>query len=384
MRSDREDRSSAGKAQVEDSGVDWAVQTFGLPVPRAHQGPTPTAPATAGPSVGDGFVVVAPARSVEAGIGSPALIVVPDAGQSCSIVISVPPDMTGPTSVAVSAALAGDPAGSGETDDVRAMAGDEGEEIEEDPLASDGLRRAGDLREGGAPSGRGLAYPAGRMLATWAMLLLLLHGSLWLSGARSVELHRAVEQGAARAEARSAAEASDTATRKAIRAQRATLMFWTTLAMIGDFVIDPVSMAVRALLVATLLSALAAMVGRPIGFGPALDDCATAQGFWVVGAAVEAGLILALRTPDVETSMVLLLPAGTYPAPLWVALRQLDPFAVLGWAALIRGGWRRGQANLVTSAVACGLLAIGELGCRVAFGLITGGAMRLMLLPERL
>jgi hypothetical protein len=141
---------------------------------------------------------------------------------------------------------------------------------------------------------------------------------------------------------------------------------------------------VRALAVATLLSALAALVGRPVGFRQALDECAWLQGFWVLGLAVQLALLIKMQSTEVETSLVLLLPAGTYPALMWVALRQLDAFALLGWAALIRGGWRRGQSNLAVATLACALVALCELTCRLGFALITGSAMRLMVMPDRL
>lgn len=225
---------------------------------------------------------------------------------------------------------------------------------------------------------------AGTMLAAWVALVLILEGVLWLSGVKSLVLQQAVEQGVARAESRGLGEVSDALIRKAIRNQRATLPFWTTLALIVDFVAEPLALCVRALAVATVLSALAALVGRPVGFRQALDECAWLQGFWVLGLAVQLALLIKLQSTEVETSLVLLLPAGTYRAPVWVALRQLDAFALLGWAAMIRGGWRRGQSNLAMATLACALVAFCELTCRLGFALITGSAMRLMIMPDRL
>jgi len=232
-----------------------------------------------------------------------------------------------------------------------------------------------------APEGARRVKTAGRMLAIWVALVIDLNSVLWLSGVKTLALHQAVEQGVARAESRAVGEVSDALIRKAIRNQRGTLTFWTTLALIVDFVAEPLALVVRALVVATLLSALAAMVGRPNGFRLALNECATVQGFWVLGLAAQVALIIALRTTEVETSLALVLPAGTYPALLWVALRQADAFALLGWAALIRGGWRRGQANVAIATGACALVALCELTCRVGFALITGSAMRLMVMP---
>jgi hypothetical protein len=66
-----------------------------------------------------------------------------------------------------------------------------------------------------------------------------------------------------------------------------------------------------------------------------------------------------------------------------VALRQLDAFAILGWLALIYGGWRRRQANLLVSTMACSLVAAGELGLRILWAVVTGVAMRLALTSGR-
>jgi hypothetical protein len=155
-----------------------------------------------------------------------------------------------------------------------------------------------------------------------------------------------------------------------------------TLALLDDFAAEPLALAVRATLAATLFSSLAALTGRPAGFDRALAACAAAQGFWVLGLAVRVVLMLALRRGDVETSLALLLPPGSYPAPAWVALRQADAFALLGWAVLARGGWRRGQVNLATAVLVCALLALGEAALRTGATLVIEAGMRLTLLPE--
>ncbi|WP_237170526.1 hypothetical protein [Paludisphaera borealis] len=221
------------------------------------------------------------------------------------------------------------------------------------------------------------------MLVLWAVLIIDLQGALWLSGVKTLALQQAVEQGVARAESRTVGEMADNQIHKAIRDQRATLRFWTILALIGDFVVEPLAPAVRALVVATLLSALAALAGRPIGFRLALDECAAVQGYWVLGLALQTTLVFALRTSEVDASMALLLPSGTYRAAPWVAWRQADAFALLGWSSLILGGWRRGQANLATATAACSVVAAVEAAIRIGLTLITGAAMRLILMPGR-
>jgi hypothetical protein len=213
------------------------------------------------------------------------------------------------------------------------------------------------------------------------LLTVGLEGLLWHSGARALALSEAVEQGAARIERRTSGEVSEDQVRKAIRTQNATLPFWTTLALLGDFLVEPLSMAARPLAVATLLSTLAALVGRPVQFSAALGACVTVQGLWVLGLAVRVVLMLALRLDEAETSLALALPAGTNSALALLAARQIDAFALWGWAAMALGGWRRGQANLAVALLVCALVALGEAALRINVALMVGAGMRLTLMP---
>lgn len=233
-----------------------------------------------------------------------------------------------------------------------------------------------------APGNLGESRRFGPVLAFAMGLVVLLNGVQWAVGFRPSVVSGAVELGVAHAETRRIGEVGDDLIRKAIQTQRDTLPFWTTLAALGDFLAEPLALAFRALGVATAFSALAALVGRPVRYDRALAECAGAQGFWVLGLAVRVGLGLALGRTDVETSPALLLPAGTYPAALVLALRQLDPFVLLGWFALARGAWRRGEANLVVALLVCGFLWCGESATRLALGLFVGSAMRLDVMPE--
>jgi hypothetical protein len=205
---------------------------------------------------------------------------------------------------------------------------------------------------------------------------------LWLSGARDVALSRAVEAGAAYAESRGIGEVGDDVIRKAIQTQHATRLFWSMLVFLGDFVGEPLWLLLRAILVATVFSGAAALTGRPTRFADGLSACIAAQGFWVLGLIVRASLVVALRRPDVETSLTLLLPAGHYDASTWVTLEQLDLFAALGWLTMIVGGWRRGQVNLFTALLVCGILASMDALIRMSSDLILNAGMRLMLAPE--
>ncbi len=223
---------------------------------------------------------------------------------------------------------------------------------------------------------------SGPVLALWIALTVALHGVLWLSGARPSALAEAVERGAGRAESRTIGEVGDDLIRKAIRTQQETLPFWTTLTLLGDFVAEPLALALRALVAATCLSALAALLGRPVRYNLALAECSTVQGFWVLGLAVRVGLAVALRRPEAETSATLFLAAGAYPAGLWLILRQADAFALIGWCALARGAWRRGQARPLVALAVCTMLALGEAVLRASLELTAGSAMRLDVMPE--
>ena len=214
-----------------------------------------------------------------------------------------------------------------------------------------------------------------------------LQGALWLFGFRASALVEAVERGAERVESSSLGEVGDGQIRKAIRMQCATLPFWTTLALIDDFAVEPLALVVRAITAAMLLSGVAALAGRPPGFARALAACAAAQGYWVLGLAVRVLLMITLRSQEVETSLALALPSGTYPATTWLILHQLDVFALLGWAAIAGGAWRRGQANLVAALLVCVLLGLGEVALRSGMTLVVEAGMRaeagdLIVLPS--
>jgi hypothetical protein len=92
--------------------------------------------------------------------------------------------------------------------------------------------------------------------------------------------------------------------------------------------------------------------------------------------------MLLLDRTEVETSAVLFLPPGLHPAPLWLALRQVDAFVLLGWLTIALGAWRRGQTNLLAAGFVCVVLWLAESALRIGFGLILGAGMRLSLIPE--
>jgi hypothetical protein len=222
----------------------------------------------------------------------------------------------------------------------------------------------------------------GTVLLIWMALVVALNAVRWAGGFPSGMLAEGVEQGVARVEIQANGEAGDETIRKSIRTQRATLSFWSALAAIDDFLIEPLFLAARAVTVATLFTAAAALTGRTPQYDRALVECARAQGFWVLGLATRLGLMIVLRRgeADVETSLAIFLPAGTYPAALWMVLRQLDLFALLGWGSLAIAGWKRGDAPLFATASICAGSGVLELGIRVAVGTVLGAAMRLSLM----
>lgn len=219
----------------------------------------------------------------------------------------------------------------------------------------------------------------GTVLVVWMTLTLVLNLVRWGGGFASGNLAGAIEEGVARVESGSKGEVGDELIRKAIRTQRKTFSFWSTIHAIDDFLIEPAALAARAVVVATVFSAVAAVSGRPVQFDQALVECAQAQGFWVVGLAVRLAILIILRRgePDVETSLAILLAPGTHGAAIWLLLRQLDPFTLMGWFAMARLGWKRGDAGLAGSAALCTALGLFELLVRVAAGLVVGGAIRL-------
>ncbi len=240
------------------------------------------------------------------------------------------------------------------------------------------------------PSSPRLAQPvkpeepprAGPILAAWMVLAVVIQAAAWVSGARTTSVGDAIEIGAARAESRGIGEVGDEVIRKAIGLQHDTRSFWIASAMIGDFVFEPLGLALRAASVATLFAAIALVKGRAVGFSEGLSSCAMAQGVWVLGLAVRSGLSIALRRPEIETSATLLLAPGSHHAIEWVMLRQLDVFALIGWAAMAWGGRSRGQVGRIGAICVCASLFSIEAMMRVPWSLLMEAGMRLTLIPE--
>ncbi len=221
-----------------------------------------------------------------------------------------------------------------------------------------------------------------RELTIWMIAMLILGALPWVTGFQERALAEAVEAGSARAERRGIGEVRDDQIRKAVKAQQDTEPFWMTLWLLGDLLIEPVAIALRAVAVATSFAALAALSGRTIGFESAFEDCARSQRFWVLGLAVRVGLMLVLRRSEVDTSLALLLPEGPVSALTWLFCRQIDVFTTLGWLSMAKGGWKRGQVNLFAALLVCGLFASVEVVSRVSFEAAIGMVIRLRITAE--
>ncbi|RUL88983.1 hypothetical protein [Tautonia sociabilis] len=223
--------------------------------------------------------------------------------------------------------------------------------------------------------------PIGPRLVGIMAAIVLIQAIGWASGLRGGALARAIESGAARVERRAVGEVSESDVREAIAAHRDSLLFWAALAAVGDFAVEPVAPVARVVLAASGFAAIAALRGRPIRFNELLAGAASAQWLWVIGMATRVGLASATGRSDIDTSAALLMPPGSYPAASWVALRQVDPFAILGWMAVGRSGWRLGLVGPISASGICLLLWAAEASLRIGAELLCGAAMRASLVP---
>jgi hypothetical protein len=224
--------------------------------------------------------------------------------------------------------------------------------------------------------------PWGWLLTVWMSLVVILNGIIWTTGVPDYDLADAVERGAARVEDRSVGEDNEDVVRKSIQLQRDSLSFWKVITLIGDFLVEPLWIALRAFSVAVALSAVAAMSGRMVRFPAAMWECVAWQGVWVLGLAVQVVLMLALNRSEIDTSVVLLLPPRMYAAMEWVALRQIDFFAMIGWLGMAWGACRRGQTGLFVALLTCLVVAAVEAQIIAGTSLLVNLSVRLTLFPE--
>jgi hypothetical protein len=221
----------------------------------------------------------------------------------------------------------------------------------------------------------------GGLLVLWVASVVVLHGVLWLTGVRNYALMEAVEQGTARVENRLGGEETEDVVRKEIQLQRDTLPFWRTLRAMADFLVVPLALIMRPLVVAICFSSLAALTGRPVRHAHVLAGCVFWQGMWVLRVLVQVLLMLVLWRSTIDSSVLILLPSGVRSAPSWAILRQIDLFALIGWIGMGWTGWRQRQAHCVAALVICFILAVLEVGLWASGTLLLNLGMRLTLLP---
>ena len=222
----------------------------------------------------------------------------------------------------------------------------------------------------------------GQVLTLWVVLVLVLQVTQWVTGFRPVALSDAVEAGAERVESQSIGEVGEDVIRKAIQTQRATQAFWSALALLGDFVLEPGLLVLRAAIAAVSFASVAALKGRTVDLPSGFLSAAWAQGFWVLRLAVQVGLMIVLRRTEVETSLVLALPPGTYSSLFWVGLRQVDPFILMGWWVMGAAAVRRNQVGVVGAVLICLNLWLFEAAFRTTVTLLVQAGMRLSILPD--
>lgn len=220
------------------------------------------------------------------------------------------------------------------------------------------------------------APPYAGRLSLIVLTIALSNLSLWCFGIRQQEIFDAVEQGAAVVEENMIGEIDEEQVRDAIRMQRKTFGFWSTLLMLGDLVFAPLSPVLRAIIVTVAFSAAAALCGRPVGHGVALAENITWQTFWAAGAGLEALMRIAVSA-NASISWVVFMPANEYPASTVHQLAILNPLALCGWVAMGWFAWKRRQANGVVAGFLIVFLASMETSVHGTLLTMLGSLMRL-------
>ncbi len=222
----------------------------------------------------------------------------------------------------------------------------------------------------------------GWLLSLWMALVVMLHGVIWTTGVTDFGLAQAVENGVAEVEKQQLGEESEDVVRKAIQMQRDTLPFWTVIAALGDYIVAPLTLGLRAFAVAVVMSAVAATSGRQVRFPLAMYESVVWQGVWVLGIAVRVVLMLVLQRSIVNTSIIMFLPQESFTATQWTLLGQVDCFALIGWFGMAWSARCRGQANLLVAVIVCVFLALVEFSVSTGASLVINLSMRMALMPQ--
>lgn len=220
------------------------------------------------------------------------------------------------------------------------------------------------------------APPYAGKLSVVVLAIALANLSLWCFGIRQQEIFDAIEEGAAVVEKNTIGEVEEDQVREAIRTQRRSFQFWSTLWMLGDLVLGPLSPVLRTIVVTVAFSAAAALLGRPVGHGVALAENAGLQAFWGAAAVLEATMRLVI-SPDATVSWLALMPPDQYPASAIAQLTVLNPLAVCGWCAMGWFAWKRRQANWFVAGMIILVLALMEASVIGSLQSTMGSLMRL-------
>ncbi len=221
---------------------------------------------------------------------------------------------------------------------------------------------------------------AGR-LSLMVMSVAIAMAALWCFGIRQQQILDAVEQGAAAIEERTLGDVEQDEIRESIRIQRQSISFWSTLAILGDLLIEPLLPAFRALALTVAFSSLAALFGRPVALGVALADNITWQWFWVAGIVLDSALKIGI-SPDAGSSLIVFLPAKEYTASLAIGLAVMHPFAICGWLAVGWAAWKRRQVNWFLAGLVVVVFAFSEATIRSRLLATMGALVRLTIVQQ--
>jgi hypothetical protein len=223
--------------------------------------------------------------------------------------------------------------------------------------------------------------PYGGRLSLMVVLVALSSAALWCFGIRQQQILDAVEQGAAVIEERTIGDVEQDEIRESIQTQRQSIPFWSTLAILGDLVIEPMAPVFRALVLTIAFSSFAALFGRPVAYGVALADNVTWQWFWVAGVVLDSMLKIVV-SPAAANSLLVFLPAKEYPANTVITLAAVNPLAICGWLVVAWAAWKRKQVNWFLALFIVLVLALTEASIRGSLLATMGALVRLTIVQQ--
>jgi ABC-type Na+ efflux pump permease subunit len=130
---------------------------------------------------------------------------------------------------------------------------------------------------------------------------------------------------------------------------------------LGRIVLTPTYFLASFLIISAILYAVVALTGRKPEYQTLMSICVYSGFVLLVGAIVRIAMVLRNRTTDVDTSLAMLVPAGT-PTPL-VAV---DPFRIWFWVLLAIGLTVTRQLSRRMAIFCCVSMGLLASGVRVA------------------